>query len=194
MKFTDEMKEEPENNGGTYFDFGVHKVQIGIVEKGESPNTGSEYLEFTVVDPEDAERTDTARVYFTDKSAQYSINTCRQIAVHNAKEEAKDKARDAVDACDDVDELLEVMQKTMGGECWFTKYVDRSRTYEGKDGSTRYSTNKNIYGWEPKLNQDRMPKDGDDPDSAPKDFPIDGAKKATGDAAANIPKDDDWAK
>lgn len=157
MKFTKETKAVKEFSDANWLGFGVHKVQIsaiGLEEKG-----GKECVEVSVVGDNGEE--DTAAVWFsTDKAANYSFNVLRQIYVHNAPEDKKDAARDAMDACKDTTELVDKLQaKLIGGECWFTKYPDPTRTYQAQDGSIRQSVNKNIYGYEPKEKPELLPKD-----------------------------------
>lgn len=187
MKFTDDTKAVTEFSDNNWFGFGVHEVTIGAIELGTT-DKDQEYMEVTVLG--DNEEEDTARVWFSsEKAANYSFNVLRQIYVHNAPEKQKDAARDAVDAAKDTTELHELLQKLVGKKCWFTKYPSRDRTYIAKDGSTKKSIDKNIMGYEPKLQADRIPKD-DQKEDLNKTFP--GAEPATGEAADNIP--DDWAK
>ena len=160
MKFTDEHKTVKEFSDGNWFDYGLHKVQIGQIELGETDN-GKEFIEFTLLGENEEE--DTARVWFTtDAAINFSINVLRQIFIHNAPEAKKDEARDMFDAVGDTTELVKLLNdKLVGGECWFTKYQDPTRTYVAQDGSTRKSVNKNIYGYEPKLRPELIPKRDD---------------------------------
>ena len=190
MKFTDENKQVKEFSDQNWFGFGVHKVAIVLIELGntnpDEPEKGKEFVEFTVAGENGEE--DTARMWFTsDKAANFSFNVCRQIYVHNAPEAAKDAARDTMDAVKDTTELVEKMtEKLIGKECWFTKYPDPTRTYLDSNNNTRQSINKNVYGYEPKLREDLMPKDGSNGTSDP----LAGAEKVEpgSDAAAGIPK------
>lgn len=183
MKFNEDNKQVKEFSGGNWFGYGVHKVHIGLVELGET-DKGLEYVEVTVLG--DSEEEDTARVWFTtDKAANYSFNVLRQIYVHNAPEAKKDQARDDIDATADTKELVDLLQKCVGGECWFTKYPSTDRTYKAPDGSIKKSIDKNIMGYEPKLQADRIPRESDK-DAISETF--DGAQPATGDAASNVPK------
>lgn len=193
MKFTDENKAVKDFGDSNYFGFGVHKVQIMQFENGGTEEGEKEYIEVTVCDPTDGEKVDTARVWFTtDKAANYSFNTLRQIAVHNALEASKDLARDAVDAVASTDELVALLNdKLIGKECWFTKYYDPSRSYINAQGDTKKSVNKNIYGYEPKLREDLMPGKADAAGT-----PLGGVDitASAEEAGILIPKDDDWAK
>lgn len=189
-QFSDEDKVVNEFSDQNWFGFGVHKVKIGLIEHGETEN-GKEYVEFTVLG--DNEEEDTARVWFTtQKAANYSFNICRQIYVHNAPEAKKDEARDGFDALPDAEAMVAMMnEKLIGGECWFTKYPSPDRTYQAQDGSIKKSIDKNVFGYEPKLRTDLMPKD--EQKSALN--ALEGAEDITGtDAAAGIPGDDDWSK
>lgn len=190
MKFNDETKAVKEFSEKNWLGFGVHKVHIGMIELTEK--NGKECVEITVLGPNDEE--DTAVVWFsTDKAANYSFNVLRQIYVHNAPEARKDAARDTMDSVKDTTELVEKLnEKLVGGECWFTKYLDPSRTYTAQDGTVRQSVNKNIYGYEPKPRPELMPAGGDTSDQITKDnvaqiFP--GADTAPADAAGGIPKE-----
>lgn len=158
VKFTDENKEVKEFKDN-YFSYGVHKVKIAFLEADQTDD-GKEFIEVTVMDPEDEELTDTARVWFTtDKAINYSFNVLRGIYTHNAPEDKKAEAGATFDAVTDLKELEKIMQKVVGGECWFTKYQDPTRTYPAADGSIRKSVNKNVMGYEPKLREDLLPKE-----------------------------------
>lgn len=150
--------------------FGVTKVKLVGAIAAETAN-GSDYIELTVVDEAGTE--ETARCYFTEKAAKYSFDTIRQIAIHNASEANKEKARLAVEGVKDSEELADLLNsKVAGGELWFTKYYDPTRTYVGGDGQTRPSVNTNVYGYEPKLKPELMPKPkANDGNIDPNDFP-----------------------
>jgi hypothetical protein len=155
MKFNDDIKKE--NSSGNYFNYGVHKVHLGAIENGET-EAGKEYIELTLLG--DNEEEDTARVWFTtDKAANYSFNVLKQIAVHNAPEKSKDAARDAVDACQDTDELVKLFnEKVVGGECWLSVYPSPDRTYTASDGSVKKSIDKNVAGYQLKERPELLPK------------------------------------
>jgi hypothetical protein len=187
MKLNDDNKAVKEFSESNWLGFGRHKVKIGFIEQGftnDDPENGKEFVEVTVLGPNDEE--DTARVWFTtDKAANYSFNVLRQIYVHNAPEDKKDAARDTIDAVKTTEELVEKLsEKLLGGECWFTKYPDPTRTYTAADGTTRQSVNKNIYGYEPKERPDLIPQDGQT--TIDQIFP--GATNVSDDAAGGIPK------
>lgn len=185
--FNDESKAVKEF--GDYLGFGVHKVKLMLATAGET-DAGKPFIEVDFVTDDGLE--DKARVWFvSDANANISFNTLRQMLVHNTEEAHKDKARDAVDAVKDIDELATLLnEKMMGGEFWVTKYYDPSRTYQNQSGATKRSINTNMYGYEPKPRPDLMPKpadeNGDPVDSKVTDaFP--GAEKADTDAAGGIP-------
>lgn len=165
--------------------FGINVVQLMQVEAVTAEN-GKDYIELTVTSKDGIE--DTARCYFVGGAVNISFNTLRQIAVHIAKdEEEKQAARDAVDATNNTEELAAYLnEKCIGGELWFTKYYDATRTYTTENGTFR-SINKNVVGYEPKLKPELMPQKA--PAGGDANFP--GSEAATGDAAANVPKD--WA-
>lgn len=184
MKLNDDNKAVKEFNENNWLGFGRHKVQIVAVGLGQT-EAGKEYVEIEVVGEKGEE--DTARVWFTsDKAANYSFNVLRQIYVHNAPEEKKEAARDTMDACKSTEELVDKLQeKLLGGECWFTKYPDPTRTYQAADGSVKQSINKNVYGYEPKERPDLLPKE-DGGTAVDKTFP--GATPADSDTTGGIPK------
>lgn len=170
-----------------YFDYGVHKVLLGEFENGGTGDGEKEYIEITVMDPEDGEITDTARVWFTtDKAANYSFNVLRQIYVHNTPEAKKDQARDEFDKLLNTDEIVALMnEKLIGKEAWFSKYPSPTRTYVDKDGNTRKSIDKNVAGYPLKEKPELLPQSLRGDDTVVDDL---GGEEATGDAAANVPK------
>lgn len=162
MQFTDADKEVKEFNNNR-FTFGVHKVQILNFVLDKTDN-GKEFIEVFFVDPNNEECEDSARVWFsTDKATNFSFNILRGIYVHNAPEDKKDAARASFDAVKDTTELVELLKsKLLGKEMWYTKFFDPKRTYQGQDGQTYRSINKNIFGYQPKEQPELMPqKDGD---------------------------------
>lgn len=187
---SDEAKEF-EGNSKSYLDFGVHEVQIMLVESGQT-DSGTDYLEFTVVGKNEEE--ERARLWLTDKSEKYTFATLKSIYTHCAPEDKKDSARDELDACKDYDEVVELFNKRcIGKQIWFTKYQDPERTYVNQAGETKRSVNTNVYGYEPKLREDLLPKrdtvhevSDQDIKNVGKTFP--GAKK---DVSKGIP--DDWS-
>lgn len=183
-KFTDEEKEVSERNSN-YFGFGVHRVLFaGAI--ADVTEAGKEFIEVAFCDPDNSEIEDTARVWFVGGASNISFNTLRQIYVHNAPEDKKVDAGLSFDKVADSAELVDLMNdKLQGGELWFTKFYDaKGATYVStRDGQTYKSTNKNIYGYEPKDRPDLMPA----PKGSVEDV-IPGAEPASKDAAANIPK------
>lgn len=175
VKFNDEHKEESQGN---YFGQGVHKVQIMLVEFGKTDD-GKEFGEFTVVDPENDDRQDRVRLWFTtDKAVKFSFSTLRNIFVHNAPEDKKDAVREKFNALKDTEELEVACQKTLiGKECWYTVYEDPERTYTNDKGELKHSFNRNIYGYEPKPREITTSAD------KVEDVPMDGGKsvKSEGD-------------
>lgn len=180
--FTDDDKAERNSN---YFGYGVHKVQLMEFTNGGTGDGEKEYIEVSFCDPDDGEKIDNARVWFTtDAAAQYSFSTLRNIYVHNAPDAKKDAARADFDKLANTDEICtEMNDKLIGKEAWFTKYQDPKRTYTGKDGVVRKSINKNVLGYEPKVNDALMPKET--PAGGDANFP--GAEEASEDAKANVP-------
>lgn len=156
MEFTPEIKEVKERS--TYFDFGVHNVQIVTLSLDKTPD-GKEFVEIFFADKVDNMMQDSARLWFTTtKSANFAFNTLRSIYVHNAPEAKKDAARATIDKMPNTAALVEELKsKLVGKECWFTRYLDPTRTYTGADGIEKKSINKNVYGYEPKLQPELLP-------------------------------------
>lgn len=142
--FNAEHKEEM----GKYFNEGIHKVKIMLVEGGTNDND-KEYIEFTVAGDNGEEGQ--ARVWFTtDKAIKFSFNTIRNIFVHNASKGKEDAAREMVNKVGDTKELVELCNKVLiGQEAWFV-VEDSGRTYTDATGAERVSYDRNIYGYEPR--------------------------------------------
>lgn len=169
--------------------FGKHEVQItGAI--ADVTEAGKDFIAVGIVDVDGVE--DEVRLWFTGGASNISFNTLRQVAVHCADtEEAKEEARQKVDAVQNGDDLAALISELCSGKkVWYTKYYDPSRTYTTENGTFR-SINKNIYGYEPKLKPELMPTN-----TAPATSAADlvGGEELKGDAAAGIPKDEDWAK
>lgn len=146
VKFNDDHKKELNND---YFEIGVHKVQIMLVEFNKTDD-GREYVEFTVTDPETQTKEGKARLWFTtDKAIGYTFNIIRGIFVHNSPEAKKQAIREKVDAVKDTDELDKLCQLLVGKEAWYEISEDDTRTYQNDKGDTKPSLNKNITGYEP---------------------------------------------
>lgn len=179
-QFNDEDKEA--NDRTERIPFGISEVQFVGATAGET-EAGKDYIEVTVTDKNGVE--DNARVWFVGGAAKYSFDTLRNIVVHIAKNDAdKEKARMAVESCVDNEALADLMnEKCVGGQLWFTKYYNPSRTYTGTDGQTRRSVDNSVYGYEPKLKSELMP---DAVDAVQQVMP--GATEVKGDAAGNVPK------
>lgn len=153
MQFNDTHKKEYTKN----FPFGVTKVNIVNFTLAKTDN-GKEYVEVAFVDHKNDELSDTARVWFTtDKAAQFSFNTLKDVFVHNAPEAKKDEARDMVMKTANTESLVELLKsKLLGKEMWVTKYFDANRTHDYQ-GQIFRDVNKNIYGYEPSLIPELMP-------------------------------------
>jgi hypothetical protein len=194
VQFTDEDKEVKEFNNN-YFEFGVHKVQIDGVF-GDTTEAGKEFIEVGVIDPQNQEKSDKVRLWFTTPQGNnISFNTLRTIYVHNAPESAKDDARKSFDELKDTTEMAMLLNKVIGGEAWITVYPDPTRTYTGKDGQIRKSINKNIFGFQPKERPELLPQHSDSEPVNAADYPDEpfgstAEEKAKRDAAAKntVPK------
>lgn len=144
VKFNDSHKEE---QGGEYFELGVHEVVILEVNFDKTQDD-KEYVDFTVTD-ETQTKQGTARLWFTtDGAIKYTFNIIRGIFVHNAPDDTKDAIRKKVDGVKDTDELAKLCQLLVGKTAWYEVSEDATRTYM-KDGVTKPSLNKNITGYKP---------------------------------------------
>lgn len=191
-----EVKEFSERIG-----FGVHSVLLVSAEAG-SDKADKDYIDVTVVSEDGIE--ETVRMWFTGGASNISFNTLRQILVHSVDtEEKKAAVRDGVDAVKNTDELTAMLNKAAGSghaELWMTKYYDATRTYTNAQGQTRRSINTNIYGYQPKLKSELMPKE----DAAKSNDPLAGTPLAGGEEVpfesagdapgSTVPKKDAWAK
>lgn len=189
MKFNDENKAVKEFNND-YFSFGIHEVQMQLFTV-ETNDNGNEYLEVGVVGKDSEE--DSVRLYLTEKAANYTFNTMRQIFVHIAPEDKREEAGKLIDAVKDSDELIKLLNdKALGGKCWYTKYYDPKTTYVNKAGETKRSVNTNIYGYEPKPRPELMPDTGaPSVGGTPLDEPFPSGTPLTDSEKAEIP--DNWA-
>lgn len=147
VKFSDEHKVE----GGKYFDLGVHKVKIMLVEFAKTEDKEPrEYVEFTVVDENNEDLEAKARLWFTtDKAIKYTFGIIRGIFTHNAPEDKKQAIREKVDAVKDTDELDKLCQLLIGKEAWLEVSEDPTRTYTNEAGEVKPSINRNITGYAP---------------------------------------------
>jgi hypothetical protein len=159
MLFNDAILEGVDQQPKKYFDVGHHTVKIGLITGGAT-EAGKEYVEFTVFDPEDEDRTGTARLWFTtDKAAKYGIAIISGIFVHNTAEEKRDALRTALKKLTDTEALLDIAQKKLiGKEAFYVVEEDDVRVYQNKDGETMPSINRNIYGY----SQDKKTPKADD--------------------------------
>lgn len=133
---------------GQFFDEGVHKVTITKIEFGETKD-GKEFAEFSV-EGENGEQ-GSARVWFTtDAAINFAFNTFRAIFVHNTVEKNRDKMRAMLDELKNTKELATKAQALVGKEAWYSNYRNTDRPYTAADGSTKYSYDRNITGYEPK--------------------------------------------
>lgn len=178
---------------------GVHKVQLVSAEAGITAD-GKDFIELNIISEDGIE--ESVRLWFTGGASNISFNTLRQILVHSVKDdEKKAVVRDAVDAVGNTDELVTYLNKAAGCELWLTKYYDPKRTYQNSQGQTRRSINTNVYGYEPKLKPELMPKPAA-PGSGPVDLgalgvgtevPFSSPTDAAGSKTSNVPSDDAWS-
>lgn len=177
-------------------DFGVHTVKLVSAEAG-TDNNDKDYVEVTVVSEDGIE--EAVRLWFVGGASNISFNTIRQILVHSVDtDEKKAAVRDGVDATKNTDELVAMLNKAAGtgkAELWLTKYYDPTRTYQNAQGQKRRSINTSIYGYQPKLKPELMPKTDDvkavqDAMPGAQEVPF----ESKGDAAGStVPEKDAWA-
>ena len=130
-----------------YFAAGVHEVYIKDFTTGKSPNTGSQFIEFTLLGAEDEEGT--ARLYLTEKTVDRTRSILATIAVHNKQGEAeKQKVRDAFKVIDDSDQLLDskFLEKFKEMQAWIL--VEEDLNAPKPNGG--YYLRTNLYSYEPK--------------------------------------------
>lgn len=145
-------EEDMIESGNNYFEQGVHEVTIKEAKRGAT-NDGKDFVEFELAGTEG--QSGTARVWLTtEKAAKYALGILAGIMVHNKKTEAeKAKTRDNFKLITDTDQLDKAfLDRFNGFKAWYQ--VEKSdRTYVANDGTTKYSFDKNIYGYEPKPRQ-----------------------------------------
>jgi hypothetical protein len=137
-----------ERTGSNYFEEGEHEVLIQKATRGTT-DSGKDYVEFEVLGHNDEQ--DTARVWLTtEKSCKYALSILAGIATHNKHTEAEKQAvRDAFKKITDTDQVDDkFLAKFKEMDAFFTVYKS-DRTYQGNDGTTKYSYDKNIYGYMP---------------------------------------------
>lgn len=142
--FTEEELEEQ-----LFFREGVHEVMIGMAEFNETA-AGDIYLHVAVAGKSGEESS--ARLYFTDKSTKYSIDTIRKILIHNAEsDEKKAEIREYFNTkvkC--LLDLKPLARSLIGKQAWL-KIEKSDRTYVGEGGKTRNSYDRDLYGFEPRM-------------------------------------------
>ena len=145
VDFSNEHKEEM---GGQRFEQGVHEVVITKVAL-ESTKDGKELIKFSL-EGTGGEEGEAVLWFTTDKAIKYTFNTIKSIFVHNVEESKKESTRKKFDTLKNTDELEKAINKVLiGGTAFYTVYENPERTYE-KDGETKNSYDKNIYGYRPK--------------------------------------------
>lgn len=185
-QFNDDEKEVREFSDNIPFGITVVQVTGAIADVNQNDK---EFIEVGVISENGVE--DSAKFWFTGGASNISFNNLRTIAVHCAEtDELKEKARQAVDAVKDSQELADLISEICTGKkVWFTKYYDAKGSTFTNEYGTFKSTNKNVLGYEPKLREDLMPQKTEDTPFGP-------ATDVTPptDAASTVPKDADWAK
>lgn len=178
---------------GERIPYGVTKVQF-VGCSADVTAKGQDIIDVTVVDANGSE--DNVRLFFTGGAGKISFGILGSIAVHQGKdEEEKQAIRDKLDSVNNNEELADLMNEICGngGELWFTKYIDTTRTYEANDGTRRPSVDRSIMSYEPKLKQNLMPKEqGTGQVSTP--FGEATETEATPDASSTVPGGKAWEK
>lgn len=158
MEFTEDMKKEPVRTD-KFFRYGVHTVQMVGFSTGKSEKKGTDYIEIGFVDPENEECEGSVKIWFTDKSAIFSIDRIRQIILHNTPEDKHDKAKEAINSCKNHEELAVLLSKKMTGkEAFISVYPEPYTTTEGE---AKKGSRTEIYGYPVKLDESKMPKNNE---------------------------------
>lgn len=89
---------EPYKGGSKGFEYGTHKVIIGVIEpttRKLKSGVEAAVIEVESYDPNDEDRVGKSTLYFhTEGGAQMSVTKILGIMVHNVGEEKKDKVRE----------------------------------------------------------------------------------------------------
>lgn len=139
---------ESDFNDGNFFEEGVHKVKIegAVVDKLDD---GREYIDVGIKG-EGGEEAEVRLWLHTEGAAKFTIRTLQAIMVHNAKTEAdKDKIRTYFIGDFDDKKIAAVASKLDDKECWYSNFKNLDRPYTAADGTTKYSYDRNITGYEP---------------------------------------------
>lgn len=123
---------KPYEGGGKGFEYGTHKVTIGVVEptqKKTKNDPAAEVIEVEVYDPADDTRTGKATLYFhTEGGAKMSVTKVLGLLVHKVPEEKKEQVRtlgkklfgDITDITKARDVAVKLMsEKLIGAEAFF---------------------------------------------------------------------------
>lgn len=146
VKFT--MTDNDYTEQGKYFEEGVHKVKIAGTFMDKTDD-GREYV-VVGVEGADGEEAEVRMWLHSEKAFKFTMRTLQAIAVHNAKGDTqKDKVRQFFIGDFDDDKIIKLLGKFDDYEAWFTIYQS-DRTYQNAQGETKYSYDRNIYGYEPK--------------------------------------------
>lgn len=89
---------EPYKGGGKGFEYGTHKVVVGLIEPTKrklKSGVEADVIEVESYDPNDQDKIGKSTLYFhTEGGAQMSVTKILGIMVHNVGEEKKDKVRE----------------------------------------------------------------------------------------------------
>ncbi len=142
-----EMQDKDFEARKPYFGIGVHEIYINGATTGKAKNTGSDYIEFSIIGQNDEEGKVT--LWLTEKTVDRTRSILATIAVHNKEGEVeKQKVRDAFKKITDSDEMLseKFLAKFENMQAWILTEEDKSSP---KPNGGFYLRN-NLYSYEPK--------------------------------------------
>lgn len=198
MGMFDEVLEnvgEPYKGGSKGFEYGTHKVIVGMIEPTKrklKSGVEADVIEVESYDPNDQDKVGKSTLYFhTEGGAQMSVTKILGIMVHNVGEEKKDKVRELgkklfanitdLEKARDVAAQL-MMDKFMGDakKPGYEAYFFANPT--GKYKTTNYG---DLWHYE------YVDPDADDKANAASDDPLAGATPLSEEEQADMPDFDD---
>jgi hypothetical protein len=141
-------------NSGNWLGLGVHEVSVDKIELTRA-NSGTLGMTFTV---SNADGKTEVTMWLSQAALPYTIENCSRLAVHNAEQDKKDKARNFMSNILSAKELFDTMvqmlkeRKKAGKEfaCWVSIRESKTQTYVNKDGDTVPSIERSLLSYKPK--------------------------------------------
>lgn len=154
------LEEQLDRTGGNnYFSVGIHEVEIAKVELRKFPS-GSRAIVITVSDGTAEAET---FHWLSEKALPYTIDRIGKILIHNTKEENKETLRTALKKINSASKLFESISSEKkpitGFKCWLRVQESETQTYTDKNGVERPSIERDIFGYEPKMNKQSQVKE-----------------------------------